>query len=96
MVWADSRYTESPPDGVYSAFSFIPMDPTNHNAGYKITIKRGERDPFLISNRANPWFWTKLICTTNHHKGKLDPDKSIWFFNEIQSEMKSSQHFQKN
>lgn len=80
MVWADSRYIQSPPEGVYSSFSFIPVNPSDHDQGYKLMIQRGERDPYLIANRANPWPWTKLICTTVKSHGFDDENKSVWFF----------------
>ena len=82
MVWADNRYIQSPPDGVYCSFSFIPVNKTDHSHGYKIMVERGERNPYLLANRSNPWPWTKLICTSVKRHGTEDETKSVWFFDD--------------
>ena len=82
MVMADpAYYLNSNPQDIYATFAIIPQDINDHNKGYKLRKKRiGRLDTYLMTNRTNPLFWTKIIYSQTSKKAKYDADRCVWKF----------------
>lgn len=89
-MWADSRYKFC--DTENTAWVVKPVDMQNSDC-QKFNIElvnKGSRKPRLISNRANPRFYTKLIATTVNWHGYENAAQNVWTIDYYQEKDKKS------
>ena len=79
------RFDDSKKEDTHASFAIVPIDTNNPNKGWRLRIKdvdsRGYA--YLISNKKNPIFWTKLIFTTAYKERDLKEDRSVWHFERV-------------
>ena len=75
------KFSDSAPSDLYASFAIIPEDPKDPSKGYKLRMKCDTYpDAYLMSNRKNPKFWTKLIYSSTKKEADLEADKCVWKF----------------
>ena len=74
-------YSYSNPQDEYCHFALIPQDVADPSKGYLLRFrKKGRRDAYLMANRANPLFWTKIIFNSKKIDGNYEADRYVWKF----------------
>ena len=89
-VWADSRYKYCDTDNTAWIIKPVrPEDPYCQQFNIELSVK-GVRKPRLITNSANPLFYTKLIATTVGWHGYDKPEQNNWTIDYYQEKDKKS------
>ena len=74
-------YSYSNPQDEYCHFALIPVDVADPSKGYLLRYrKKGRRDAYLMANRTNPLFWTKIIFNSKKIDGNYETDRYVWKF----------------